>query len=71
MSKKRPVKFAGDLCRKCETPVIFTQSKFHKDKLLKPYYFNAYLKCPKCLTFYMLEEFKIVNLDYDQNKNQT
>lgn len=58
---KRPVKHEGDLCRHCDTPVFLKESKFHPSKLDKPYYYNAYLRCPNCLAMYMLERFKVIN----------
>lgn len=52
------IEVEGDLCRKCNTEVVKTQTK---KKVLKPgqtYYYDYYLLCPKCKTMYMVEEAK-------------
>ena len=57
---KRKILNEGDLCRRCETPVVFKESKFTPKKLSKPYYFNAYCYCPGCKAMYMIEESKVI-----------
>lgn len=51
----------GDACKKCGHAILLRQSKFHPKKLKKPYYYTAYFRCPQCRTFYMSDEFKVVN----------
>ena len=51
---------AGQLCRKCETPVIAKTIK-HDLKKLRPnqiFWFVRYFICPKCRTVYMDERSK-------------
>ncbi|MFT4073330.1 MAG: ribonuclease HI [Dysgonamonadaceae bacterium] len=55
---KSKISKEGDICRKCNTPVIKKQTK---KKVLKPnqdYFFEYYLLCPNCKTMYMVEEAK-------------
>ena len=55
---KAKIKNAGDLCRKCNTPV---EKRIPKNKKIKPgqvYYFEYHLYCPECGTVYMVEEAK-------------
>ena len=46
----------GDLCRKCETPLVKRKPK--KQRVRKSYYFEWYLYCTGCRTLYMVEEAK-------------
>lgn len=48
---------AGQLCRKCSTPVIRKTPK-RKRRLAQEYYFEFYLHCPGCGTNYMVEQAK-------------
>lgn len=60
---------AGDLCRKCQTPIIYKESKFKMKKLLKHSYYTGYYYCPKCKTMYMSEEFKVIVKDLENKFN--
>ena len=51
----RPDMQPGEPCRKCGTPVI-KRSSTKKPK--GDYYFEYYLWCPKCHTFYMIDSAK-------------
>lgn len=48
----------GDLCRKCNIPVIIKKPEHKKLKANQPYYFEYYLLCPQCKSKYMVEEAK-------------
>jgi len=52
------IKKAGDLCRKCNTPVEKRIPKNKKLKKNQTYYFEYYLFCPKCEEMYLVEEAK-------------
>ncbi len=54
------IKNEGDLCRKCNTPVILKKPEKKKLKPNQTYYFEYYLLCPNqsCKTMYMVEEAK-------------
>lgn len=52
------IKNEGDLCRKCETAVVFKPTKKKDLKPGQTYYFEYYFLCPKCKTVYMVEEAK-------------
>ncbi len=56
--KKVKIKNEGDLCRKCDTPVIKQVPQHKKIKKNKSYYFEYYLLCPNCKEMYMVEEAK-------------
>lgn len=68
--KKRKIKKVGDKCRHCDTLVIFKASKFKQSKLKKPYYFRGYLKCETCRAIYMLEKFKVYNVNIPKRKKK-
>lgn len=53
--------YVGKPCRHCQKPVILKNSPFNPKKLKKAYYYTAYYWCNGCKTFYMSDEFKIVN----------
>jgi len=55
---KRKILHEGDLCRKCNTPVIIQTSGNRKLKEHQSYYFEYYLYCPHCKTMYMVEDAK-------------
>lgn len=57
-SKKLKIKKIGDLCRKCNTPVVKQIPKHKKVKNNQSYYFEYYLICPNCKVMYMIEEAK-------------
>lgn len=64
--KKTKIEEEGDLCRKCNTPVIKRINKKNKIDKKKSYYYKYYLICPKCQTIYFTEDAKqIIN----QNNN--
>ena len=48
----------GDICRKCNTPVIKKQTKKKSLKPNQEYYFEYYLLCPNCKKMYMVESAK-------------
>lgn len=48
----------GDLCRKCNIPVILKNPTHKKPKEDQTYYYEYYLFCPQCKTMYMVEEAK-------------
>lgn len=50
------IKKDGDLCRKCNTPVIQKTPSRKKIKKNQSYYFEYYMFCPNCKTMYMVEE---------------
>ncbi|WP_160140085.1 RNase H family protein [Chryseobacterium sp. c4a] len=52
------IKKEGDLCRKCNIPVIKKTPSHKKIQKNKSYYFEYYLLCPDCKTMYMVEEAK-------------
>lgn len=58
---KQKVTKIGDKCRHCQTPVIKRNVKLTPERLLKKYYYTAFLQCPFCKAMYMQEEFKIIN----------
>jgi ribonuclease HI len=49
---------AGDLCRKCNVPVILKIPTHKKPKEDQSYYYEYYLFCPQCKTMYMVEDAK-------------
>jgi ribonuclease HI len=51
----RPDMQEGEPCRKCSTPVVKRSSR---KKPKGDYYFEHYLWCPKCHTFFMIESAK-------------
>lgn len=44
----------GQACRKCLTPVVKKVAKA-KPRGGRAYFFEYYLRCPKCGAFYMVE----------------
>jgi ribonuclease HI len=52
------IKKEGDLCRKCNTPVIKKIPTHKKIKKNQSYYFEYYMLCPNCKMMYMVEEAK-------------
>ena len=59
VKEKQRINNEGDKCRHCQTPVILVEIKKKPNQLKKVFYYTAYLKCPKCKTFYMQEKFKV------------
>lgn len=53
------IKQAGDLCRKCSTPVILKKPINKKKKEHQTFYYEYYLSCPQCNTMYFLDDAKI------------
>jgi len=59
--RKKTVMSEGSPCRHCGTKIVLKESKFKASKLLKPYYYNAYYRCPSCGRFYLSGKFKVYN----------
>lgn len=58
----------GDLCRKCNTPLVKKENKNHRNKKKRQsYFFEYFLFCESCKTLYMLEEAK---RPIDQARNE-
>ncbi len=57
-NSKQKIQKAGDLCRKCNTPVVLKTPENRKIKEHQTYYFEYCLYCPVCKTVYMVEEAK-------------
>jgi len=57
--KKRRILKEGDLCRKCNTPVIKKIPKDTRGRLKRAYCFTYYFYCPNCKQKYMVEKAKI------------
>jgi ribonuclease HI len=55
---KTKVANEGDLCRKCNTPVIKRHSKKTNPKPNQKYFFAYILLCPNCKTMYTVEDAK-------------
>tara|TARA_R110000868_G_scaffold411483_1_gene704482 strand:+ start:48 stop:539 length:492 start_codon:yes stop_codon:yes gene_type:complete len=56
--QEQKIEKEGDLCRKCNTPVV---KKNPKKRTIKPgqnYYYEYYLFCPNCKAMYMVEDAK-------------
>ena len=56
--QEQKIEKEGDLCRKCNTPVV---KKKPKKRTIKPgqnYYFEYYLLCPNCKAMYMVDDAK-------------
>jgi len=49
----------GDLCRKCDTPVIQRENKLKKVKNKQTFYYKYYMVCPDCSTVYYTDEAKV------------
>lgn len=64
-NNKGKILFEGDICRKCNTPVIKKQPKKKNFKPNQEYYFEFYLLCPNCKTMYMIEAAKKFINDLD------
>jgi len=54
----RKIKNEGDLCRKCNTPVVKVVPAKRKLKPDQNYYYEYYMYCPGCKTQYNVEEAK-------------
>ena len=52
-----PIVNEGQPCRKCRTPVVKKAAKA-KPRGGRAYFYEFYLRCPKCGTFYMVESAK-------------
>jgi ribonuclease HI len=63
---KSKINYEGDLCRKCNVPVIKKQTKKKPFKSGQTYYFDYFLFCPSCGTVYMTEAAKR-NIDEKEN----
>ncbi len=63
---KTKIEKEGDICRKCNTPVVKRMSKNKKINKQKSYYYKYYLICPNCGTIYYTEDAK-----QEINKNNT
>lgn len=49
----------NDPCAKCDTPVVKqTHAPNWKTKPGQKYWFEYWFRCPKCLTFYLVEDAK-------------
>jgi ribonuclease HI len=48
----------GDLCKKCNTPVVKIEPNHRKLKKKRTYYFQYFFHCPKCDTKYYTEDAK-------------
>jgi uncharacterized protein with PIN domain len=58
--EKKVVEEIGDLCRKCNTPVILRETKkFHKDGKPRKITYSHYLFCTNCITFYYNNKYRI------------
>lgn len=49
-----PIVNEGQPCRKCRTPVVKKVAKA-KPRGGRAYFFEYYLRCPRCGTIYMVE----------------
>lgn len=57
--KTRKITQEGQHCRKCSTPVVkHVRSKNKPIKASKSYYYEFFFICPKCQTYYFVEEAK-------------
>ncbi|MCF1192503.1 ribonuclease HI [Mangrovimonas sp. AS39] len=56
--QEQKIEKEGDLCRKCQTPVIKKSPKKRKIIKNQNYYFEYYMFCPNCRAMYMVEEAK-------------
>lgn len=50
----------GDLCRKCNTPVVKIEPKHRKLKKKRTYYYEYFFYCQNCDTKYYIEDAKQV-----------
>ncbi len=57
-NNKNKILNEGDICRKCNTPVIKKQTKKKNLKPNQEYFFEYYLLCPNCKTMYMVDAAK-------------
>jgi ribonuclease HI len=57
-SPRAKVTAAGDPCRKCQTPVIQRTPRRRAHRPGHDFYYEYFLYCPACLTFYMPEDAK-------------
>lgn len=56
----KKIKNEGDLCRKCQTPVVKKIPKHKKMKNNQSYYYEYYLVCPNCKKRHMVNDAKIM-----------
>ena len=56
---KRKIEKEGDLCRKCNVPVIKRITKDTRSRLKRAYCFTYHLYCPNCRQIYLVEKAKI------------
>src|SRR3990167_8690844 len=58
--KSSKISETGDPCRKCKTPVVlFDGGKLSWKRQRREFHFCKWLKCPKCLTTYYLNKYKV------------
>lgn len=57
-SKSLKITKEGDFCRKCSTPVVKIENRNPKKKKKHQYYYEYFFLCPKCKTYYMVEDAK-------------
>ena len=55
LKHKKHVK-EGDVCRKCNTPVVRKENRKRKIKANQTNYFEYFMLCPSCNTIYMVED---------------
>ena len=60
MNTKIKMLYAGQPCRKCNTPVILQKhkAKWKPDKN-QEYYYTAWLRCTSCNTIYLIDSMKV------------
>lgn len=56
--QEQKIEKEGDVCRKCDVPVVINRPKKRKVKQNQNYYYEYYLFCPNCKTMYMGEDAK-------------
>jgi len=56
--QEQKIEKEGDVCRKCDVPVVIKRPKKRKVKQNQNYYYEYYLFCPICKTMYMVEDAK-------------
>lgn len=50
-----------DTCKTCGTKLIKRETRKKPSQLNQPYYYTAYLYCPRCHKLYHSEKFKVIN----------
>lgn len=58
----------GQACRKCGTAVVKVSPKGRSPK--RAYWYEWYLRCPKCGNMYMVESTKVINPHYKGGKRK-